>query len=1373
MIIFSWNARGAAGPSFAKTLKEYTQQFKPDLVAIQETKCGGEVAKRSIQNCGFNFHLTVDAQGFSGGIWLLWNNPNFHIQEISRHNQALHVQIENGMEHWNLTVVYASPQETKRREIRSFISDIADTVQGPWLLCGDFNDIGRIDEKKGGAPPDKAQIRRFTEWIDRCSLIDLGFNGTKFTWRGPVWQNGERIFKRLDRALCNVDWRLRFQEAVVDTLPRVRSDHHPILIKCKGTHNHPREKPFRFEFMWMQHHDFQPFIRQAWLGNHHLTSAISSFVEKIKLWNRDNFGHLFKQKRTILNRLRSIQNSPRYGKSEFLDSLEERLNGELEAILDREQTFWLQKSRENWIVEGDRNTRYYHTKTIIRRRRNKILKLRDDSGVWMEDHEALKSHVCQYFQNLFQDKYPRRNSVINTTTFYPPMEDGEIHNLSQFVNKKEIEDAIFAMGSLKAPGDDGLPAGFFKENWQVVGSSVINFVLDSWRNPSGIKDVNNTLLTLIPKVDHPEFVNQFRPISLCNVSYKTITKILANRIKTTLNNRISPAQSSFIPGRKIQDNIIIAHEIIHSMRKSAAKHGHMAIKIDLEKAYDRLSWNFIERCLQDYSIPPELISVIMNCIRSTSFQVLWNGEKTNVFSPTCGIRQGDPLSPYIFVICIDRLSHLIEDMVNEGQWIPFRVGRNGPLISHLMFADDIMLFAEASQGQIRNIKKCLEIFCEASGQVINAQKTQIFFSKKVNNECREMIVKEAGYKETKEIGRYLGSYIVEGRDSKRNYGHILDKVKNKLKGWKQKSLSIAGRVVLAQSSIGPIANFAMQHSKLPKGICSKVEKAQRNFVWGSDENHRRVHLISWETLCLPKDAGGLGFKRLEVMNQAFLFKICWNLNEDPDTLWARVLWYKYCNGDTNRPHNPTVGCSNLWRALQQVWPTFEENIVHRIGNGENTKFWKDKWLNMDGCLADHIRPNVQIEDMDASAQNYVNSEGEWNLEVLNSVIETECIPLIKAIPAPRPSDPPDSRAWKNSSDGRFSVREAYKAIIQPPIGTSNVWKKIWKWHGPQRIKIFMWQAIHGRLITNYRRSKWYGTSPLCHYCTNQVEDTMHVLRDCEGAKVIWKKLVRSELALEFFSIPTSDWFHECLNKDWGCSIQAEWISIYMVACWRIWNWRNMEIFQRSFKRPVVAYNLIQDYVNTIQKAFEKYLVGTNTHRRMTISIKWQPPQSNWIKINTDGAVKDNPRRAGCGGILRNSEGRWIMGFSRNLGVCSAHLAELWGVYTGLEIAWTMGFRRIWLDCDSSAVVNSVKNPSLKRNSGSVLYYRISELLDRGWQVRIEHVYREANGCADFLANLGAAQEQSLMVWNSPPPGSDLWVLSDITGTSWPRMINLV
>ncbi len=304
---------------------------------------------------------------------------------------------------------------------------------------------------------------------------------------------------------------------------------------------------------------------------------------------------------------------------------------------------------------------------------------------------------------------------------------------------------------------------FYQANWKVVSSDVFVFVKGVMDYGKSIREANKTLLVLIPKVNNPETLHNFRPSCLCNVSYKLVTKVIANRLKPLMPELICPNQASFVPGRHIQYNNIIAQEVVHTMHPMKGRRGFMIVKVDLEKAYDRLRWDFFEDTLRTLGLPPKLKDTIMDCITSVSMQVLWNGENTEQFAPSRGIRQGCPLSPYIFVLCISRLSHLIYEAVGLGHWKPIQIGRNGPPLSHLMFADDILLFAEASLDQLRVIMDIMNRFCLVSGQKVSVAKTSIYFSRNGSESTRNVISGSRGFKASAELGRYLGIRISGSR----------------------------------------------------------------------------------------------------------------------------------------------------------------------------------------------------------------------------------------------------------------------------------------------------------------------------------------------------------------------------------------------------------------------------------------------------------------------------------------------------------------------------------------------------------------------------------------------------------------------------------
>lgn len=282
--------------------------------------------------------------------------------------------------------------------------------------------------------------------------------------------------------------------------------------------------------------------------------------------------------------------------------------------------------------------------------------------------------------------------------------------LSQEVTEEEIRMALFQMRPWKAPGVDGFHAGFYQAFWGSVKDSLVEMVRGAFHSGEFPASINHTLLVFLPKVPCPESFKQFRPISLCTVVYKIITKVLVNRLRPMLNDLIAPFQATFIPGRQAADNIMVAQEIIHTIRRSKSKNGLMALKIDLEKAYDRVRWDFLQETLVYFGFPDSWVKLIMACVRSTSFAVLWNGEKTDSFEPQRGLRQGDPISPYLFVLCMERLGHLIMSEVQRGSWKPVTLGKGGPSISHLFFADDLFLFGRATENQAHRIRKVLDDF---------------------------------------------------------------------------------------------------------------------------------------------------------------------------------------------------------------------------------------------------------------------------------------------------------------------------------------------------------------------------------------------------------------------------------------------------------------------------------------------------------------------------------------------------------------------------------------------------------------------------------------------------------------------------------------
>eukprot|EP00253_Pinus_taeda_P035519 PITA_35519 len=410
--------------------------------------------------------------------------------------------------------------------------------------------ITTLLEKKGGLRKLNRDAEAFTGFIETVKMVDIYPKSGMFTWNNR--RRGERLIaSRLDRFLI-------LESIIMDG----------IAAESYILPSTPRNKPFRFENFWLDHPNFLEMVEKWWSeplevrGSKmfNLQKRLKETKEKIKDWNKTVFGNIFQEKAILENKLEQIHRNGAVG------------NHSVEAI----------------------------ESALEHRSANRILELKNNAREILKNHNDISTLLSDHFNSIAQEPPINREEAIKELTAAIPKSITSNQNwaLCREISMEEVEEAIRSMPNDKAPGPDGFTINFYKACWNTVKQEVWEVVEDSRRSGTILKSINSTFLALIPKVEEAKTPDKFRPIALRNVIYKIISKVIANRLKSILPGIISEEQSGYIEGRQILDNILLAQEMIHSLH--SRKEAGMLMQLDLSKAYDKVSWRYLEAVLDSF-----------------------------------------------------------------------------------------------------------------------------------------------------------------------------------------------------------------------------------------------------------------------------------------------------------------------------------------------------------------------------------------------------------------------------------------------------------------------------------------------------------------------------------------------------------------------------------------------------------------------------------------------------------------------------------------------------------------------------------------------------------------------------------------------------
>ncbi|KAK6124264.1 hypothetical protein DH2020_042016 [Rehmannia glutinosa] len=1213
---------------------------------------------------GFNYGVFADSVGRSGGLALFWKDEvDVSVKYINRF--FIDSIITSNGRAWRFTGFYGNPDRSLRVLSWALLRRLKSLFSLPWLIGGDFNEIMFASEKLGGAAIIDANISLFCEAVDDCNLLDLGFCGPKFTWRKSL--NPEtNVHERLDRFLGNREWFDLFDRFKVAHLDFYGSDHRAILLYSDFLldQSHTMRKnshAFRFEPVWMSSESFPDVLYSNWTSlKQSGLSSLSEILKRcgyaLKLWSKREFGHINLRVAEVQSELAKANNaSPSSMDFERIKAL----NQQLEKAMLVEEHYWRQRSRISWLQGGDKNTKFFHQKATARRRKNWILGVESSSGTWISDEKLIAKEIEMYFRDIFTSSWPSPQDIDLVTDFITTRVSPEMAvDLDAPFTDIEVKSALFSMGGTKAPGPDGFQPIFFQKNWDLIGSDLVNVVLDTLNNGKSITEYNDTNIILIPKVTKPSRIADYRPISLCNVVYKVVTKTLANRLKRALSSLISEEQSAFIPGRLISDNILVAFETIHTIRsKTRGKEGLMGLKLDLSKAYDRVEWKFLTGVMHKMGFGSKWIDIVMDCVSTARFSFRFNGATFGKVIPERGLRQGCPLSPYLFLLCVEGLSALIRGRERCNSLTGITAARGAPRISHLFFADDAIIFSRANKRDSDSIHLAINLYARASGQQINFAKSSICFSPNVDESTQIAVCNSLGLaRDSSCHDKYLGLPAFMGRNKRRTFNGVKEGVQRKLNLWKSRLFSTGGRELLIKAVAQATATYTMSIFKLPYSLCKDLQCLVSKFWWGGNEDKRKIHWMCWDKLRRPKHLGGMGFRDLELFNQALLAKQVWRLIDRPHSLVSRIFKAKYFPQASI--FEAVVGSrpSYTWRSLIWGRDLLRDGIRWRVGNGRNINIVSDPWLPRPFSF----KPVTPSNLISAHHVADLISEGQWNTQLVRQNFWPLDRDLILSIPLSH-SNPPDKIIWHYEKSGNYSVRSGYKLALQNQLSSgpssstvvSTWWRRLWKLRIPEKIKIFCWRAFHGILpCATQLIKRGISMSPLCSRCHHCVETIEHVLRDCSDSRSVW---FASSLHDFMRSVKTSSLQDLCIE---AClCLNMEKLELFVGILWALWHSRNNGLFANVWPGP----KEILSVASRTLFAYQSCWLGFNTQPASKIgqkSVKWSPPNFGELKLNVDASVYTDQVMIGVGAVVRDSNGIVIACMSKSiLGVFDVTTSE--------------------------------------------------------------------------------------------------------------------
>ncbi|XP_028097019.1 uncharacterized protein LOC114296888 [Camellia sinensis] len=1002
--------------------------------------------------------------------------------------------------------VYAGNKYEVRKDFFEYMVKISQAKSNtPLVILGDFNAIRFPYEKSGGSISWSKDKKEFNSHILQAELVDLSYGGCQFTWANKR-TSGDYIASKIDRVLVNEAWLDAFPASFATFLPSGISDHSPAVIHISDKVT-SFKKPFKYFDFWADHEDFCSVVSTIWnqyiqgVPMFRVCQKLKNLKPALKALNKKDFSDITTRVHTSRSELLSLSHVD---------------------LLAVEESLAHQKSRVQWLSQGDSNSRFFFKTIKGNINRGKILNLEMMNGQKSSKPEDIHNAFIDFFAGLFgtpiDDHYngfDRIHSLVKSK-----ISSDQSLLLASPVTDQEIKDTFWSLKANKAPGPDGFSVGFFKCSWNIVGREVTQAIRTFFESGRLLSEVNCTIIALIPKVPNP-------------------VKIIANRIKTVLPDLVDPVQSAFVQGRRISDNIFLSQELMRGYhRKSPTP--KCAMKVDIMKAYDSVRWEFIIDILKAIAFPPIVISwiqqmeilakILVEKSMQPMFKFHWRCEKTKIIN--------------------------------------------------LCFADDLMIFSKGYVPTVKLIMEGLEEFSNLSGLTPNPSKSNIYFSG-CEMGLRASILDVTKFKEGTLPVKYLGVPLITTKLRATDCAPLIDRITKRVKNWTNRTLSYAGRSQLIQSILFSMQVYWSSLFILPKKVIREIESILRAFLWSGSELKTHSAKIAWDSVCTPKNEGGLGFKSLDIWNKAAIAKHVWFLFFGGEkSMWCQWVKSYLLKGRSfwrvKIPPDP----SWVWRKIFSLRDWMSPLINHQIGCGTSTFLWYDNWHPL-GPLWNKFEDRIMYDsclNSEAKVSQIIDGHS-WKWPIPNSWEIQELISSTPECYKPNPSKC-DQVIWKLTTDGQFSIHSVWNHW-RHSLGRVEWHKLLWGPHRIPKVHFIVWGAIHNRLYTG-DRLLLFGLAPhsQCPFCLDPGESHSHLFFKCNFTNRVWGA-IEAKCNIKWPVLDWPDIVTYATKETKGNSLRANILSnAFLCSIYHIWIERNNRVFNKKFKPEEVVFKSVIQMVRS-------------------------------------------------------------------------------------------------------------------------------------------------------------------------------------------------